>query len=187
MLQNSVRPAGVPLIRDSRKNDFLLKEFRGSPAALGGHGALNFRWSVFSDLIRSQYPVFKVRRAGSCAAQGGTIRRMTGRTGEENRLHKFCTSVHVSNVSGPGAIIAPPRRARQRAPPAGADRAAREWGGGPEREGAAAPGPGWGPGAAAWGAPRGAGAPGDGKCPSLVSDVLLSHGLTPQYHRRSGA
>lgn len=22
------------------------------------------------------------------------------------------------------------------------------------------------------------------KCPSLVSDVLLSHGLTPQYHRR---
>ena len=25
------------------------------------------------------------------------------------------------------------------------------------------------------------------KCPSLVSDVLLSHGLTPQYHRRSGA
>ena len=25
------------------------------------------------------------------------------------------------------------------------------------------------------------------KCPLLVSDVLLSHGLTPQYHRRSGA
>ena len=25
------------------------------------------------------------------------------------------------------------------------------------------------------------------KCPSLVSDVLLSHGLTPQYHRRWGA
>ena len=25
------------------------------------------------------------------------------------------------------------------------------------------------------------------KCPSLVSDVLLSHGLPPQYHRRSGA
>ena len=24
------------------------------------------------------------------------------------------------------------------------------------------------------------------KCPSLVSDVLLSHGLAPQYHRRSG-
>ena len=28
---------------------------------------------------------------------------------------------------------------------------------------------------------------GTGKCPSLVSDVLLSHGLTPQYHRRWGA
>ena len=25
------------------------------------------------------------------------------------------------------------------------------------------------------------------KCPSLVSGVLLSHGLTPQYHRRWGA
>ena len=25
------------------------------------------------------------------------------------------------------------------------------------------------------------------ECPPLVSDVLLSHGLTPQYHRRSGA
>lgn len=25
------------------------------------------------------------------------------------------------------------------------------------------------------------------KCPVLVSDVLLSHGLPPQYHRRSGA
>ena len=25
------------------------------------------------------------------------------------------------------------------------------------------------------------------ECPSLVSGVLLSHGLTPQYHRRSGA
>ena len=25
------------------------------------------------------------------------------------------------------------------------------------------------------------------KCPPLVSDVLLSHGLAPQYHRRSGA
>ena len=25
------------------------------------------------------------------------------------------------------------------------------------------------------------------KCPLLVSDVLLSHGLAPQYHRRSGA
>ena len=30
-------------------------------------------------------------------------------------------------------------------------------------------------------------APEDRKCPSLVSDVLLSHGLAPQYHRRSGA
>ena len=29
--------------------------------------------------------------------------------------------------------------------------------------------------------------PGTEKCPLLVSDVLLSHGLTPQYHRRSGA
>ena len=25
------------------------------------------------------------------------------------------------------------------------------------------------------------------KCPSLVSGALLSHGLTPQYHRRWGA
>lgn len=38
------------------------------------------------------------------------------------------------------------------------------------------------------GAARRAGGPlGTGKCPSLVSDVLLSHGLSPQYHRRWGA
>ena len=30
-------------------------------------------------------------------------------------------------------------------------------------------------------------APATQKCPLLVSDVLLSHGLAPQYHRRSGA
>ena len=35
--------------------------------------------------------------------------------------------------------------------------------------------------------PRGPLASGIGKCPPLVSGVLLSHGLTPQYHRRSGA
>lgn len=93
MLQNSVRPAGVPLIRDSRKNDFLLKEFRGSPAALGGHGALNFRWSVFSDLIRSQYPVFKVRRAGSCAAQGGMLRPSPALWDENVAVHISSTNV----------------------------------------------------------------------------------------------
>ena len=34
---------------------------------------------------------------------------------------------------------------------------------------------------------RGARQRDNAKCPLLVSDVLLSHGLAPQYHRRSGA
>ena len=38
------------------------------------------------------------------------------------------------------------------------------------------------------GGPRGIpGGRAAGECPSLVSGVLLSHGLTPQYHRRWGA
>ena len=157
MLQNSVRPAGVPLIRDSRKNDFPSQGISGLPGRPRRPRSLEFSLVC---LLRSH----SIAVSGFQGSPRGLVRRARRYYTPNDRSHRrgkpSSQILHISarqqrlwsrghySAAAPG----PP------AGPAGRGRSGREGGGGgPERERAAAPGPGWGPGAAAWGRPGGRG------------------------------